>query len=221
MICKGGRCYLFSWQVEIRQNPDFFCPDPHPWVVFIIPTGCQVSAVQHNRKPGTSCDPEEYFLSVFRMPGAHEGNHANISSWFAVWLWGVCQHPAKWQSFHVALRATKNQYFNCIKSSMTQLCCVTLCVSKAPTGCSKFWGWFFPGLFPHLFWAPVVSSQKWDLMACLPSNLCCFTRRNCRGFHLLNMQKFPGWSVKITKQKQHPKDQMLSVLEDLKPEGTV
>lgn len=101
---------------------------PHPWVVFIIQTGHQLSAAQHNRKPGTSCDPEEYFLFVFRMAGAHEGNHANISSWFALWLSGVCQHPAKWQSFHVALRATKNQYFKCVKSSMTQLCCVTLCV---------------------------------------------------------------------------------------------
>lgn len=40
-------------------------------------------------------------------------------------------------------------------------------------------------------------------------------------FPLLNMQKFSGGSVKITKQKQHPKDQMLSVLKVLKPERTV
>lgn len=68
---------------------------PYPLVVFVIQTGCQLSAAQHNREPGTSCDPEEYFLSVFSMGGDHEGNHANISSWFAVWLLGVCQHPAK------------------------------------------------------------------------------------------------------------------------------
>lgn len=27
--------------------------------------------------------------------GDHESNHANISSWFSVWLSGLCQHPAK------------------------------------------------------------------------------------------------------------------------------
>lgn len=176
MNCKGGRCCLSLWQVEIRQNP---------WVVFIIQTGHQLSAAQHNRRPGKSCDPEEYFLSVLKMAGDHKGNYANISAWFAVWLSGVRQHPAKWQSFRVAFRATKNQYFNCMKSSMTQLCL------KHP----QFWVWFFPGLSTHISWEPVISSQKWDLMACLPSYPCCFSR-NCRGIveelqsrcYLLNMR---------------------------------
>lgn len=64
------------------------------------------------------------FFLCSKWFGIMKANHVNISSGFAVWLSGVCWHPDKWQSFQVALRATKNQYFNCINSSMTQLCWV-------------------------------------------------------------------------------------------------
>lgn len=122
------------------------------------------------------------------MAGDHEGNHANISSWFAVWLLGVCQHPAKWQSFHVALRATKNQYSNCIKYSMTQLwwVCNTVCL-KHPQAAVNFGAGSFLGFshtFPECQLSPHKNETSWLVCPVTPAVLVGGTGeelwKNCR-----------------------------------------
>lgn len=91
------------------------------------------------------------------------------------WLSGLCQHPAKPQSFHVALTV-------------------------------------------------IVSSEKRDFMAWLPSNPCCYGTSwgNYRpDVTWTSWLKFLGGGNKITKQKPCPKNQVLNALVDLQPEGTV
>lgn len=50
-----------------RWKSDQIQTVPHPGAAFIIPTGHQLSAAQHSRKPGKSSHPEEYFSSVLKM----------------------------------------------------------------------------------------------------------------------------------------------------------
>lgn len=113
-----------------------------------------------------------------------------------------CQHPAKWQSFHVALRATKNQYFNCIKYSMTQLCwvCNTVCLKHPQSvvnfGAGSFLSFFHS--FPESQLSPHQNEMSWLVCPVTPAvsvgGIAEELWRNCR-------VDFPCWTCRSFREE--------------------